>query len=391
MGTALAIAWAIPHWRGTPLPLAITIASLVPSFTLLAGILRTIFQVEYKMHFVFIAEVAQRILTVTLTGAFIVAGIRHTADPQILFWFLLIGGAGAFLLFFLSVIFGGRLLVVRPHWDSAIVKEVFRQAAPYGLAFLCTALYRQFDVTLISQLRPQDFELQNAYYGFVQRMMDMAYLLPTFLLNSTLPALSLRDSRGEDTRGLLGKIFFAILLLSSTSLAFAGLWPRPLTHLLTTETYLSTATQPGSDTALQLLSVSMFMNGIVLFSFYTLLTRHRWKPLVSTLALAVVLSLISNIALIPSWGFVGAATTSIIVHTFLAILLLPQALRVMPIRLTAKQIFQWLAFSTLLALSLHFLLPFATSAMHTVALGGLVGAGMLLLIQVLGIGKAFSH
>jgi O-antigen/teichoic acid export membrane protein len=390
MGAAILIAWIIPDWRGTPLPLGVTIAAMVPSFTLLAGILRTIFQIEYRMHYVFIAEVTQRIVTVLLTGVFIFLGVRGTTDTRVYLSFLLVGGIGAFVLFLLSAIFGRRLMVVRPHWDSALISEVFVQAAPYGLAFLCTALYRQFDVTLISQLRPHDFELQNAYYGFVQRMMDMAYLLPTFLLNSTLPALSQRDSRGEDTRPLLGKIFLVILLIGSTAFLFSFFWSRPLTRLLTTETYLSTALHPGSDTALSLLSVSMFMNGIVLFSFYTLLTKHRWKPLVLTLSVAVVLSLVSNFSLIPSLGFVGASYTSIIVHTFLALSLLPQALRVMPIRFTVSELLRVIVYVLLLGVLLAFLRPFATSPVRTVFFGGISGLWMLLVLWAIGMRKSFS-
>src|SRR3989338_3858323 len=47
---ALSVIWLLPMWRGTPLPLGVTIAALVPFFTLLAGIVRTVFQVHYKMQ-----------------------------------------------------------------------------------------------------------------------------------------------------------------------------------------------------------------------------------------------------------------------------------------------------------------------------------------------------
>ncbi len=354
LGSALIVAWLIPHWQGTPLPIGITIAAFVPGFTLLAGILRTIFQVEYKMHYVFIAEVAHRIVSTSLTALAVFWGIRNSSNPDSLYVILAFGGIGSLTLLVLSILFSHRILPVRPRFDTAILKNLLRLCAPYGIAFLCTALYRQFDVTLIGLLRPEDYQLQNAYYGFVQRMMDMAYLLPTFLLNSTLPMLSERDAKGEDTRDFLGKILLAILLLGSISLLFAGLWPRPLMQMLTTEQYLSTATSPGADTALQLLSISMFCNGLLTFSFYVLLTKHRWRPLVATLLIGVLISLVSNLTLIPTMGFVGACITSIIVHLTLAILLLPQALRIMPVRISGGMLMRWLMFSLLLFLFLFF-------------------------------------
>ncbi len=376
LGAAVVIAWIIPAWQGTPLPMGIFIAAFVPFFTLLAGIIRSVFQVEYRMHFVFIAEVFQRIVTVSAIGVLIWMGVRQSTDPMMYELFLLIGSIGALFLFLVSLFYGNRLIPLRPHLDRTLLKEMLISAAPYGIAFFCTTLYRQFDVTMIALLRP-DFAVQNAYYGFVQRMMDMAYLLPTFLLNSTLPILSERDTKGEDTRGLLGKTFFLILLIGTIALLFSVLWSRPLMQLLTSDAYLSTPDHPGADTALRLLSLSMFFNGIILFGFYSLLTKHVWKPLVVTLAIGSILSLVLNFLLIPELGFVGASYTSIIVHALLAILLLPQSLKVLPMRLTGMQIRQWLLFGVGLAAFLVVTAPFLTSSLYT-------ALGLVVAIPVMG-------
>ncbi len=384
LGTALIAAWLIPAWYGTPLPLGITIAAFVPFFTLLAGMVRTVFQVDYKMHYVFIAEVSQRILTVGLTAMIVMMGLRQSTDPFYYYLFLGFGGIGALLLFLFSAIFGSRLMPIRPQWDGELVRTSFTQALPYGLAFLCTALYRQSDVTLIGMLR-SDFALQNAYYGFVQRAMDMAYLFPTFLLNSTLPLLSERSAKGDDTKILLGKTFHIILLLGTTLFLFAFLWSRPLMQLLTTDQYLSTAGQPGSDTAMHLLAFSMFFNGILLFAFYSLLTRHHWKPLVITLLLGAVVSITSNILLIPTYGFVGACVTSILTHVFLAILLLPQSIRSMPFTYTWTSLRQWILYTILLGGVLWFITPYLTSSMVTAAGIILMGAWILLVAWGTGI------
>ena len=365
LGAAILIAWGLPQWHGTPLPTGIAIAAFVPGFTLLAGVLRTVFQVEYKMHYVFIAEVTQRVVTVGLTAALVLMGVRDSVDPRMYYIFLGIGGVGAFVLFVLSVIFASRLMDIRPRWDGVLFRRILLHAAPYGVAFLCTALYRQFDVTLISLLRPHDFRIQNADYGAVQRMMDMAYLFPTFLLNSTLPILSARDAKGEDTRDFLGKVLLAVLLLGSTAFLFSVFWARPLMELLTNDQYLSTATTPGADTALGILAGSMFFNGLLVFSFYVLLTRHRWKPLVATLLVGVVVSLVSNLLLIPQLGFVGASYTSVITHALLVLLLLPQSLRVLPIRIPWTLWRQWIGYTALLAGFLFVSGPFLTGPLAT--------------------------
>jgi O-antigen/teichoic acid export membrane protein len=363
--SALAIVWIVPTWKGTPLPLGVTIASLVPFFTLLAGVVRTVFQVQYKMHYVFIAEVSQRILAVLLIGSFIVMGVRGSTDLQVYHMFLFFGGVGAFLLFLLSHVFAARLIRVKLQWNSELISRLARQAAPYGIAFLCVAFYRQFDVTLIALLRP-DFEIQNAYYGFVLRMADMGFLIPTFLLNSTLPILSERDANKKDVQPLLAKTLLILLLLGSISFLFSILWARPLIQLLTTEAYLSTAARAGSDTALTLLALPIFLNGIIQFGFYVLLARHHWKKLTMVLGAGALLSLVLNVYLIPQYGFVGACITSIIVHILLASALFIEARRTFSFRFPVHYFARWIIFSAFIFLGLWLLKPLLTSELPTV-------------------------
>ncbi|OGJ65925.1 hypothetical protein A3B61_05345, partial [Candidatus Peribacteria bacterium RIFCSPLOWO2_01_FULL_53_10] len=290
LALALALIWLLPQWQGTPLPLSVSIAALVPFFTLLAGILRTVFQVHYKMQCVFVAEVTQRVITTGLIGLFIVVGIRTSDDTGILYSFLLIGGVGSFVLFLISLIAAGRMEHIRWNADRAVIISILRQSIPFGAAFLCMALYRQLDVTMIALLRP-DFEIQNAEYGFVLRMVEMGYIIPTFLLNSVLPTLSERDGRGEGTAVLLGKTLMILLLLGTTAALFCAFWSRPLVQLLTTDAYLSTPETYGSDTALMLMGFPVFLNGLVQYGFYVLLNRGRSKPLITILGCGAVLSI----------------------------------------------------------------------------------------------------
>ncbi len=379
LGSALVIAWIVPAWHGTPLQIGITIAAFVPFFTLLAGVLRTVFQVQYKMHLVFIAEVTQRVITASLMAGVILLGIRLSTDVRVYQYFLAVGAFGAVVLFILSVFFAMRITVIRPCFDRILLASLLRKAMPYGIAFLCIALYRQFDLTLIALLR-DDFAIQNAEYGFASRIAEMTYIIPTFLLNSTLPVLADRHDRGEKTDALLGKTLFLILLLGSLAAAFSILWARPLMGLLTTEAYLSTSGSPGADTALALLGIPMFLNGIVLFSFYTLLTKHVWRRLVSRMMIAVVLSLGLNFFLITRFGFVGATITSTIVHFFLAATLLPAAIRVLPISFPASYAVRWALFTLVLSVALLFTAPFLTTTTSSVV-GAIVA---LLSVPILG-------
>lgn len=362
---ALAIAWSVPAWQNTPLPFAITVAVAVPFFTLLAGILRTVFQVNFKMHYVFIAEVLQRIVSTTALLVWVLGGIQESTNPTDMFWFLSAGGMGAALLFTLSCYFSYRLMPLSISFNVARMWSIFKKAAPYGIAFFCMALYRQLDTTLIALLHP-NFEVENAYYGFVLRMVEMGYVIPTFLLNSTLPVLSERYESGQPVGQLLGKTMLILLTIGSVSFLFSLLWATPLVQLLTTESYLATPTQAGSDTALKLMSVPIFLNGLIVYGFYVLLTTNHWQKLIQTLLVGAFISIGLNIYLIPLYGFVGVGITSIIVHCIIAFGLLRSSNSVLAPLVPKRWLKQWGMFSVLLAIFLVTTMSFLTNELFTV-------------------------
>jgi O-antigen/teichoic acid export membrane protein len=382
LGAAFTIAWIIPIWTQSPLPIAISIASLVPFFTLLAGVLRTVFQIRFKMHLAFIAEVLQRVLSTGLMALIVISGIRLSSDVTILRQFLWAGAFGALLLFILSLFFALRLMRIRPCFDRALLRSLLKKAAPYGVAFLCIALYRQCDLTLIALLR-KDFALQNASYGFASRIAEMTYLVPTFLLNSTLPVLAKRHEEGQKTEGLLGKTLLLILILGSASAVFSAFWARPIMGLLTTPAYLARSGIPGADTALSVLAIPMFANGIVLYSFYTFLTVHAWRSLVRWMSIGVVLSVISNLLLIPRFGFVGAGIASTITQIFLACCLLPQAQHHLRAVLPAIGLQRWMIFTAVLALFAIITAPLLSTPLLSIVgliIGTLVCAGLCMVL-----------
>ncbi|HVW66529.1 MAG TPA: oligosaccharide flippase family protein [Candidatus Peribacteraceae bacterium] len=381
---ALFFVWIMPMWRGTLLPLSVTIASLVPIFTLVAGVIRTVYQVHYRMEFVTIAEVAQRLLTTLGLGLFIIAGVRLSSDPVVLAWYLGIGGIGAFALLLISYIYAQRFERVRLHFDRALLKKFFLLAAPFAFAYLLMALYRQLDVVFIALLRP-DFALQNAYYGFAGRVEDMAFLIPTFLLNSVLPILTERLHKKEDAAQLLQKTFFILLVSGTVFFLFSFFWAKPFTLLFATAHYLSAADHPGSDTAFMLMSIPMFLNGLVLFAFYVFLAQHFWKRLMVSFGIGAILVVILNVILTGTYGFVGAASALIAVHVVLTLVLVPAALRSLHVRVSLMQILQWLVFSIILGALLFFSAPHLTSALLTLAAGVVmlpVMAGLAYLLRM---------
>lgn len=381
---AVSIAWSIPHWRASPLSIAITIAAFVPVFTLLAGIQRSVFQVHYRMGSVFAAEVTQRVITAGLIGATVALGVRNNNDPAMAWWFLLVGSIGAFVLLTMSSVLARRIVHIRATWDPATMKRLLKLALPFGAAYLCMALYRNMDVTLIALLR-DDFETQNAMYGFALRANEMAFLIPTFLLNSTLPIVSKRLDEGADVVSLVRKTFVMIAVLSLSAGLTAMAWATPLMQLLTTDQYLSTPFQGGADTALLYLGPSMILNGVVLLCFYSLLALGKSTRLTWSLAVAAILSQALNLYVIPELGFVGAAFTSFVVHAVIVLLLFVPTLRAVRVPFASLEWGRIAAYGILLSIGLVIIRPLLMAEAATGV--GIVGLAILaaFLVEILGL------
>lgn len=385
LGSAILIAWALPTFSGTPLPLGISIAVFVPFFTLLSGMLRTVFQVNYKMHFIFAVEVCSKFVPVCLMGIAIFLGTRQSENLDLYHTFLAFGGIGSFTLFILSICFAIRLLPVRPRFTKPELVRLLRMASPYGFAFFAITIYRQSDVSLIAVLRPEDYDIQNAYYGTVLRFAEIGFLLPTFILNSALPIMSKRQESGEDISGFLGTLLLGLLTLGSVISLFAFLWARPIVLLVTRSAYLSTPLAPGSDTALMLLSFSIFLGMIVSFCFYVLLNRYSWRSLLIITMAGAAFSVVSNLMLIPYFGFIGAGITSITTHLLLASGLLVVCLRKVRITLPFPKLCQWFAYSLTLGLALFAMAPLASNSVRTVLFGALMLVISGVLLRVFGL------
>ena len=388
---AVGIAWSVPHWRESPLSIAVTIAAFVPVFTLLAGIQRSVFQVHYKMGAVFAAEVTQRVVTAGLIGGTVALGVRESGDPRMAWWFLFVGSLGAFILLCVSSVLARRVVKIRATWDPVTMKRLIGLALPFGIAYLCMALYRNMDVTLIALLR-DDFQSQNAIYGFALRANEMAFLIPTFLLNSTLPIVSKRLDENADVTGLVRKTFVMIAVLSLSAGLAAMAWSRPLMQLLTTDAYLSTDwAMGGADAALFLLGPSMILNGVVLFCFYTLLALGKSRRLTLSLALAAALSLSLNLLFIPAVGYAGAAVTSTIVHATIVCLLLSPTLRALRMPLRSLEWGRILAYGVLLCIALLALRPLLENEWRT-GLGIVaLGVSAAISVEILGIRRLVTR
>ena len=108
-----------------------------------------------------------------------------------------------------------------------------------------------------------------------------------------------------------------------------------------------------------------------------MLTTHAWKPLVKTMLLGSS-SPSPQLFPHPKLGFVGAATTANVVNAVLAILLLPQALKLCPC-VSREFLSKLLIYASVLALILWLFVPLLTT-IPSIIVGLIAALGLMAIL-----------
>jgi O-antigen/teichoic acid export membrane protein len=158
-------------------------------------------------------------------------------------------------------------------------------------------------------------------YGVAARIMENLAVISIFFLNSTLPTVTRLFRENHEKLKKLLQYAFDFLLLISLPIAVGGITlAYPIIALVSSPEFLSSENFYGSDIALQILLVAMLLAYLGNLFGFTLLAGNRQTKLMLVNAAAVIFNFVSNIIVIPIWGFRGAALTSVASQIFVCIL-----------------------------------------------------------------------
>ncbi len=193
--------------------------------------------------------------------------------------------------------FGGTFIY---RWDTAIFRTILRHSLPFALLILLMSIYGRVDSVMLERLLP-DGDLQAGIYSQAFRLLDAANMIGFLFAGLLLPMFSRMLKQREDVRplALLGA---KLLFLPTLSLALVSFHHgTDLMGLL----YREHAQVSGQVLSLLLFS---FIPMAGTYVFGTLLTANGSLKHLNMIAMSgVILSILLNLWLIPTWGPVGAA------------------------------------------------------------------------------------
>jgi len=318
MVAAVSAGFLIPKYANTAIPLGIAIASVTTLLTLIFGTLSSLLQVALKMQWSVLAFVLGKIAT--LAWIIFVVKFWLPNNPTTGFFQLLIAGIiGGIVMVTLTFFAARRLEKFSLRFDFQFWREIFVKTLPYGMAILLATIYFRIDVILLSLMRSND---EVGVYGVAARILENLSIISIFFLNSALPTITrlFRDNH-EKLKKLL-QYSFDFLMMIGVPIVVGGITlAYPLITAISSPKFASDLTNGfyGSDIALQILLVAMLFAFLANLFGYTLLAGNQQIKLLWINSAAVIFNFVSNLLVIPIWGFRGAAITSVASQIFVCI------------------------------------------------------------------------
>lgn len=227
----------------------------------------------------------------------------------------------------------GKSGFVKLRWDRAFLSILIKQSYPFALLALLMSIYGRVDAVFIERLLDGDLGvLQSGIFAKAFRICDAGNNFSLLFAVLLLPIFSKMIKNKESIVSLV-KFSFSIIFVCSVTVAIGS-------YFFAIEIMELLYTKHSSETEIlfqQRILQAAQVYGILIFSFVavsanyifgTLLTANGSLKQLNVIAfIAVVLSIVFNLLLIPSYYALGSAIASLIAQGFTAVLLIIIAIK----------------------------------------------------------------
>lgn len=219
-----------------------------------------------------------------------------------------------------------RIVRIELRLDRTVIGVLIRNAIPFFAYWVMGSLYYRLDTILLSKLTGA---AALGWYGAAYRLFDTLVFLPNIVASAILfPILAQLSTQSRPTlRRAMGKGLDTILIVGAPISVGLFTLAGPIIHLIYRQPEFENAVP-----ALQWLAIGLpllYVNSIL---GVTLVSLNKERKLTVVAGLALIVNLSLNLALIPRFQQVGAASTTAATEGFILIYLLA----VMPRDLLAR-------------------------------------------------------
>lgn len=281
---------------------------LIPGYVLMvvtsyANLLRYTLYALQRLGFEAIAIVLESLLLLglTLAGVFTHQGIAYFLWAYVAMY--------AFDCIFFAVLLRA-LKIARLRWrfETALLRQWFWMGLPFAVIFVFTTLYWKIDVPILKLFRTS---AEVGWYSFAYKPFEALLFVPISMLGVVLPALAVYQRASLDRLRTAVVMFFKALLLVG--------WPTSIgvVVLVTPLAGLWSGFYSESVPALQILALA-YVFAFVNNAFIGALTvLDRQASYAKAAGLSLVVNVLLNLILIPPFGYIAAAWTTVVTEMVL--------------------------------------------------------------------------
>ncbi len=320
MSLAILAAFSIPAYKGSAIPIGVSIASLAVFLAIMHGTVSSVLQVELKMHYSTIGIVLGKLISLAWMMSVIFYFFVGTPSNEAFYQLLLAGVIGNLFAFCFTFYYVLKYTPMRPRFDASYWKEIMISSIPYGIALVLNMIYFRIDsIMLLWMAGPKE----NGFYGPAVSMLEILSVIPVYFMNSVLPTLSKAVKSNKEKAARILQLCFDFLYLLALPMSIGlFLLAYPIIFLITQPEFLSKLDQGvfGSDIALQILVFAMFFSFLNSVFTYSMVAVNKQNHLLWINGIAAFGNVLANYFVIPVLGFRGAALTSVLTELFIFIL-----------------------------------------------------------------------
>ncbi|HSO93212.1 MAG TPA: polysaccharide biosynthesis C-terminal domain-containing protein, partial [Candidatus Dormibacteraeota bacterium] len=189
---------------------------------------------------------------------------------------------------------------ISPRFEPALLRRLLLAGLPLALGFTITTIYAQLDIVLLQVLK--NFQMVG-WYSAANKYVDAVAWIPQSAMGAVFPALAML-SRGDQRRLAFAyeksyKMLAIVALPLSVGIAITA---ASIVHL--------TRGFDQSIPALQILAPSIALLFVNNAFIYTLTAINRQADFTRLALGTLAVNAILNLALIPPFGYLGAAVAS---------------------------------------------------------------------------------
>lgn len=347
------IAFFIPAYQGTVIPIGIMICAVSVWFNLFNSILTSILQYHLKMELSVIGLVIGKIVAV-LT----IAGTVYLISDLQLGFYLVIGAGilGHAIMTIMSAYFARRFVKISFDFDFVYWKNLLIKSLPYGLALIFSTIYFKIDVVLISLLLGKT---DVGLYAMPLRIIEVLAVLPLFFMNSVMATLTKAIKQGKAASERIFNLSMQFLLIIAVPIfVFFYYFSKDVILLIASEDFLVSATKYASDDVLIFLAIGLVISFFSTLGSFSLVAYKQQNKVLLINLLGAIFNISTNLYFIPKFGFIAAAFTTIASEVLILILSMIFVLRTSKFKIELKNILITLLLGLICFYVLDFLLPF---------------------------------